>query len=140
MDQSGLPVRAPATGEKSRLKIFDWISHPQPEKLTASQKFVVDLDRSKSPQGPISTWTPPLRQMVLLVMSDPTPAVVYLGEEASIVYNEPYTQLIGQKHPSLQGRDPKVGFAEIWDHFENIFSSQRDTGETTIEANAFLLL
>jgi hypothetical protein len=78
--------------------------------------------------------------MVLLVMSDPTPAVVYWGEENTIVYNEPYTQLIGQKHPALQGQDPKIGFAEIWGHFENLLTTQRETGETAIEANAPLLL
>jgi hypothetical protein len=78
--------------------------------------------------------------MVLLVMSDPTPAVIYWGDEATIVYNEPYTQLIGQKHPSLQGQDPKIGFAEIWDHFEALLARQRETGETTVEANAHLML
>ena len=56
------------------------------------------------------------------------------------MYNEPYTQLIGQKHPALQGQDPKVGFVEVWDHFENLLSRQRENGETSIQANAFLLL
>lgn len=77
--------------------------------------------------------------MVLLVIQDPSPAVVYWGDEATIVYNEAYTQLIGQKHPSLQGHDPKIGFAEVWDHFEKLLARQRETAETTVEANAYLL-
>jgi hypothetical protein len=56
------------------------------------------------------------------------------------VYNEPYIDLIGQKHPALQGQDPKIQFAEIWDHFEKLLADQRETGETTIESDAFLLL
>lgn len=137
--ESTLPLGARASEDKPR-KILDWLKEPHPEDLTPFQRFVVDLDWSKSPLGPISKWPPQLHQMVLLVMSDPTPAVVYWGDEATIVYNEPYTQLIGQKHPSLQGQDPKIGFAEIWDHFEALLTRQRETGETTIEANAHLLL
>jgi len=65
---------------------------------------------------------------------------VYWGDNATIIYNEPYTQLIGRKHPALQGQDPKIEFAEIWDHFERLLAKQRETAETVVEANAFLLL
>ena len=135
-----LPIRARASGEKPKRKILDWLKEPRPEDLTPFQRFVVDLDWTKSPLGPISTWTRQLHQMVLLVMSDPTPAVIYWGDEATIVYNESYTHLIWQKHPALQGQDPKIGFVEVWDHFEKLLTKQRETGETTIEANAHLLL
>ncbi|KAE9364382.1 hypothetical protein N431DRAFT_354787 [Stipitochalara longipes BDJ] len=85
-------------------------------------------------------WPAQLRQMVLLVVQDPSPAVVvYWGDDATIVYNEAYTQLIGRKHPDLQGQDPKIGFAEVWDHFEKLLARQRETAETVVEANAFLL-
>ena len=65
---------------------------------------------------------------------------MYWGDDATIIYNEPYTQLIGRKHPALQGQDPKVEFSEIWDHFEKLLANQRETAETVVEANAFLLL
>ena len=121
-------------------KIFDWISHPRPENVTAFQKFILDIDWERSPLGPMEKWPPQLRQMVLLVVQDPSPAVVYWGDEATIVYNEAYTYLIGSKHPALQGQDPRIEFAEIWEHFENLLANQRETAETTVEANAFLLL
>lgn len=66
--------------------------------------------------------------------------MVYWGDDATIVYNEPYTTLIGKKHPALQGQDPSIEFAEIWSHFEALLAKQRETAETTIEANAPLLL
>lgn len=128
-----------STGQKRR-KIFDWLQFPDFETLTPFQRFVIELDWNNSPLGPISTWPSQLREMVLLVMADPTPAVVYWGDEATIVYNEPYIELIGSKHPALQGQDPKIGFAEIWDHFAALLSRQRDTGKTTLESNALLLL
>lgn len=108
--------------------------------VTPFQQFILDVDWEKSPIGPMKDWPAQLRQMVLLVVQDPAPAVVYWGDEATIVYNEPYTHLIGEKHPALQGQDPSIEFAEIWDHFETLLARQRDTAETTVEANAPLLL
>jgi PAS domain-containing protein len=46
----------------------------------------------------------------------------------------------GQKHPSLQGTDPKYGFAEIWDQFAQLLEGARQTGNTVEEKNSFLLL
>jgi hypothetical protein len=48
--------------------------------------------------------------------------------------------LIGRKHPTLQGQDPKIEFAEIWDQFEKLLATQRETAETIVEENALLLL
>lgn len=131
-----LEVRA----ERRVRKIFDWLSSPHAYELTPFQKFLIDVDWINSPLGPISLWPFQLREMVHLVMADPTPAVVYWGDRNTIVYNEPYTILIGSKHPSLQGQDPSIGFAEIWSHFDNLLANQRETGATTVESNMLLLL
>ncbi|CZT53029.1 related to sensory transduction histidine kinase [Rhynchosporium secalis] len=132
----------PWTGSSNnkRRRIFDWLSHPELESITSFQRFILDIDWNTSPLGPINAWPAQLRQMVLLVIQDPSPAVIYWGDEATIVYNEAYTELIGQKHPALQGQDPRTGFAEIWIHFEKLLTEQRETAETVVEANAFLLL
>ncbi|PVH76512.1 hypothetical protein DL98DRAFT_592105 [Cadophora sp. DSE1049] len=138
MDEAGNV--AVARAGKSRRRLFDWVSEPQLESITPFQRFIMDVDWEKSPLGPMQKWPAQLRQMVLLVVQDPSPAVVYWGDDSTIVYNEAYTKLIGQKHPALQGQDPKIEFAEIWDHFEKLLAEQRETAQTTVEANAFLLL
>lgn len=66
--------------------------------------------------------------------------MIYWGDDATIVYNEAYTELIDQKHPALQGQDPKIEFAEIWDDFEKLLAKQREDAETVVDANMFLLL
>lgn len=104
------------------------------------QRFVVGLDWTKSPLGPISTWPNQLRQMVYLVMEDTLPAVVYWGMEPVIVYNEAYTHLIGQKHPSLQGQDASIGFSELWDHFAKLLDNARKTASITIQDDALLFI
>jgi PAS domain-containing protein len=78
--------------------------------------------------------------MVCIIMADPSPSVIYWGEEATTVYNEAYTPLIGQKHPSLMGADAKTGFAEIWDPFAETLRRGRETGRTIIGDNRLLLL
>lgn len=158
MDNMEFPTRARAVKDKSQRKIFDWTREPRPDHITPFQKFILDVDWEKSPLGPIKQWPIQLRQMVLLIVQDPSPAgeyylfkyvsrneligvaVVYWGDDATIVYNEAYIQLIGQKHPALQGQDPKIEFAEIWDHFEKLLVRQREDAQTTVEANAYLLL
>jgi PAS domain-containing protein len=125
--------------KKSGKRIFDWISYPHAVDLTPFQQFTLDVDWSTSPLGPMQSWPPQLRHMVLLVFADPSPAVVYWGDEATIVYNEPYTHLIGDKHPSLQGQDPSVGFAEIWAQFDLLLATQREDGLTRVQDNEFLL-
>ncbi|KUJ17292.1 uncharacterized protein LY89DRAFT_733155 [Mollisia scopiformis] len=140
METKELPIRSPAVKDRPRRRNFDWTVEPRPEKITPFQQFILDVDWEKSPLGPIKQWPAQLQQMVLLVVQDPSPAVVYWGEDAIIAYNEAYTHLIGQKHPALQGQDPKIEFAEIWDHFEKLLTRQRETAETTVEGDAFLLL
>src|ERR1700693_587125 len=111
MPKSSSPSTRKATTKPKRA-IYDWIAHPDEAKLTPFQKFVRDVDWAKSPLGPMEQWPAQLRQMVLIVVADPTPAVVYWGDETTIVYNESYTELIGSKHPALQGQDPRIEFAE----------------------------
>lgn len=135
-----LPPHALTTQGISRRKTFDWLSQANPEGLTQWQRWFLGLDWMKSPLGPIKSWPIQLHQMVLLVNADPSPAVIYWGDGTTIVYNEPYIQLIGSKHPALQGQDPKIEFAEIWDHFEALMAKQRGDGITVVENNAPLLL
>lgn len=136
MEKSEAPFIIVSGESRSSRKIFDWISDPRRDNLTPFQEFIVDIEWEKSPLGPMNPWPAQLRQMVLLVVADPTPAVVYWEEEAIIVYNEAYTQLIGQKHPRVQGQDPKIEFAEIWEHFERLLATQRETGLAFVEADA----
>lgn len=62
------------------------------------------------------------------------------GDHNAIVYNEAYTQLVGHKHPALQGQDPGIYFPEVWDYFGPLLKRQKDTGEGVIQEDALLML
>jgi hypothetical protein len=74
--ESTAPSLACARRDNPRRKIFDWISEPRPANITPFQQFILDIDWEKSPLGPMNKWPVQLRQMVLLVVQDPAPAVV----------------------------------------------------------------
>jgi hypothetical protein len=106
-------------------KFLDWTSKELPADypLTPFQRFTRDVDWENSPLGPMEGWSSQLRQAVLTLMADPDPAIVFWGERMTLVYNEVYPDLIGNKHPGSQGQDPWVWFAEIRDPFEKIIKT-----------------
>ncbi|TKA80461.1 hypothetical protein B0A49_00845 [Cryomyces minteri] len=99
--------------QSKRRKLFDWTLTPPPPDLH-SQCRLEHL--TFGADGIMATTTAP------------------------DVYNEAYTHLIGQKHPELQGKNPRIGFAEIWDTFEPILEHGRETGGSITAGNQFLLL
>ncbi|RDW80862.1 hypothetical protein BP5796_05560 [Coleophoma crateriformis] len=124
---------------KPRRKAFDWISDPRD--LTPFQDFIINgVDWNKSPLGPVEAWPLQLKQMVLLIVADPSPAIVYWGDDTILVYNEAYTSLIREKHPSLQGQNPSFAFPKVWEYFEQLLARQRETGETIVEDEAMFLI
>lgn len=133
-DKADVPAPSP------RPRNFDWTRDPPPPNLTPFQTLTRNVDWSSSPLGLMASWPLQLRQMCCLIMADPTPAVIYWGDEATNIYNEAYTCLIGQKHPALQGQDPKIGFPELWSTLSGTLQHGRDTGETVVEGQAFVLL
>jgi signal transduction histidine kinase/CheY-like chemotaxis protein len=126
---------------KQRIKL-DWTRDDYPiNQLTLYQKFVRDVDWTRSPLGPMVLWPEQLRQTVLLVVADPEPAVLYWGDIQATIYNEAYIQLIGSKHPGLFGQDPRVGgFAELWDHFNNILLEGERTGKVHVAADNLVFI
>jgi PAS domain-containing protein len=78
--------------------------------------------------------------MVLLVIADPIPAVVFWGDNNTCIYNEAYTELIGSKHPAMQGGDPAVELAEVWDYYDSMLATQRETFLTVQDKNIQLFL
>ena len=89
----------------------------------------------------MDSWPNQLRQMVLLVMTDPNPAVVCWGKEQGWVYNEAYVPLVGQKHPHLHGKNPRFGgLGEVWDHFDQVLQECEQTGKPHMAARSIVLL
>lgn len=71
-------------------------------------------DWSDSPLGPPDTWPQSLRAGVALMLESKFPMFVAWGPELGFVYNDPYAELMGDKHPDALGRRFDEIWAEIW--------------------------
>jgi PAS domain S-box-containing protein len=71
-------------------------------------------DWSSSPLGPPETWPQSLRTIVGLLLQSQFPMFVAWGEELGFLYNDPYAEILGAKHPRAMGRRFYDIWSEIW--------------------------
>ena len=71
-------------------------------------------DWSDSPLGPPDTWPQSLRTVVGLLLQSQFPMFVAWGKELSFLYNDPYAEILGAKHPRALGRRFYDIWSEIW--------------------------
>ncbi|KAL3427293.1 hsp90-like protein [Phlyctema vagabunda] len=113
----------------TRNRTPDWtVSHPEGE-LSSHVRFARTIKWENTPLGSMDTWSRELRQLVNKLMADPHPAVLYWGEELTMIYNEPYAiGVAGRKHPKLMGTGFRGPFREIWADVGEIFQEVKKSG------------
>ena len=73
-----------------------------------------DHDWSTSPLGSPEKWPPSLRTVVALMLQSRFPMFVAWGESLGFLYNDPYAEILGTKHPRALGRRFYDIWSEIW--------------------------
>ena len=78
-------------------------------------------DWTTSPLGSPETWPQSLRSVVGLLLGSKFPMFVAWGPELGFLYNDPYAEILGSKHPaSLDWNDAlprpsrSARFSPIW--------------------------
>lgn len=71
-------------------------------------------DWSTSPLGPPESWPQSLRSIVGLLLNSKFPMFVAWGERLGFLYNDPYAEILGKKHPLALGRPFHDIWSEIW--------------------------
>lgn len=72
------------------------------------------LDWSRSPLGAPSSWPQSLRSVVDLILQSRFPMFVAWGDELGFIYNAPYAEILGSKHPNALGGRLQDIWSEIW--------------------------
>jgi PAS domain S-box-containing protein len=67
-------------------------------------------DWSDSSLGPPAGWPPELRTLVALMLSSKFPMFAAWNEQLCLIYNDAYSEILGNKHPEALGRP----FHEVW--------------------------
>ncbi|MFI5930626.1 PP2C family protein-serine/threonine phosphatase [Actinoplanes sp. NPDC051494] len=73
------------------------------------------VDWAATPLGPTQTWSPALLGALDLVLNTRFAATLFWGPSYTLLYNEAYVPLIGDKHPHALGATTASVFPEIWD-------------------------
>ena len=65
---------------------------------------------SNSPLGAPEHWPQPLKTLASVMLTANQPMFLAWGPERTLLYNDAYSEILGNKHPSALGRD----FLEVW--------------------------
>ena len=131
----------PSNGDAADVKVnFDWTRDPPPPSLSPFQRLIRHVDWANTGFGPMATWPTELRTTVRLMMVDTSPVVIYWGKGNSIIYNEAYMPLVGERHPHILGMSASDVFLNFGGVFDDILAEQRMTGLTRSGASSMLLI
>ncbi|MBZ5605448.1 MAG: GAF domain-containing protein, partial [Acidobacteriia bacterium] len=74
------------------------------------------FDWSRTPLGPIGSWSHALKTSVSLILGSRHPMWIGWGRQMTFLYNDAYLHVLGPaKHPSALGRPACEVWAEIWE-------------------------
>ncbi|KAH7027775.1 uncharacterized protein B0I36DRAFT_247821 [Microdochium trichocladiopsis] len=119
---------------------FDWTRIPLTDDLPTHIRFARTRDWANTPLGPIEDWSHELRAMANMVMGSPHPAALYWGRDLTVIYNEAYIAMAGQKHPTLMGQRYQDAWQEIWPDIGPILESAWDSGQAIMKNDDRLLM
>ena len=96
-------------------------------------------DWSESPLGPPESWPQPLRTVVALLLQSQFPMFVAWGEALGFLYNDPYAEILGAKHPRALGRRFYEIWSEIWPDISPLIDAAM-AGEATYREDLPLVM
>lgn len=94
------------------------------------------VDWSATPLGPVEEWPRPLRDVVRTCLESPFPIALWCGPELTLVYNDAYRSVLGDKHPAAMGRPGPEVWSEIWEHIAPLFDRIREGGAPVYQQDA----
>jgi signal transduction histidine kinase len=96
-------------------------------------------DWSTSPLGPPESWPQSLRAVVGLVLQSRFPMFVAWGQDLGFLYNDPYAEILGAKHPRALGRRFYDIWSEIWTDISPLIDAAM-AGQATYREDLPLLM
>ncbi|KAJ8106956.1 hypothetical protein OPT61_g9196 [Boeremia exigua] len=119
---------------------YDFTFEPLPVATIPEHiKYFRDTDWAQTPLGDLRCWSSELRCMVNMMLNDSYPAILFWGEEAVMIYNEAYIQLLGVLHPCM-GKSARIHTGNHWPTFTPIIEHIKKTGTSLREHDVALFI
>jgi PAS domain S-box-containing protein len=96
-------------------------------------------DWTQSPLGEPATWPQSLRTVVGLLLQSRFPMFVAWGADLGFLYNDPYAEILGKKHPAALGRRFYDIWSEIWPDISPLVEAAM-AGQATYRENLPLVM
>jgi PAS domain S-box-containing protein len=98
------------------------------------------FDWSKTPLGPIESWSPALRNAVRLMLANRLPMLLWWGPHYISIYNDPYCPVLGNKHPWGLGLPVRECWREIWHVLKPLIDTPFHGGPATWNEDILLVI
>jgi len=98
------------------------------------------FDWSQTPIGPVSQWPQGLRTAVRIILTSRYAMFVWWGRELVNLYNDPYREFLGAKHPAALGKSAREVWSEIWGEIGPRADAVLLRGESTFDEALLLLM
>jgi len=95
-------------------------------------------DWSKTPLGPVESWSLSLRMMVSFLLANRFPLLLWWGPQYISIYNDAYRPILGNKHPKSLGQPVSECWAEIWHILKPLIDTPYQGGPATWMDDIFL--
>ncbi|WP_284778030.1 ATP-binding protein [Agrobacterium sp. lyk4-40-TYG-31] len=102
-------------------------------------KVFDDFDWSVTPIGPKEQWSVALRTTYDLITASGFGMCAAWGPEGTFLYNEPYAEFLGDRHPAALGQPIAQVWPEIWDDIKPLVNRAM-AGETIRLENMHLTM
>jgi hypothetical protein len=79
-----------------------------------------DKDWSATALGPITSWSQTLLTMTSLVMSSMHPMALWWTTDPILIYNDMYSNVIGDRHPAALGGPARTYWAELFPELDSV--------------------
>ncbi|HEY9861877.1 MAG TPA: ATP-binding protein, partial [Candidatus Obscuribacterales bacterium] len=97
-------------------------------------------DWSQTPLGSVEHWSPSLKVAINICLNSRFPMVIWWGDELTLIYNDAWRPILGNKHPQALGKPGQEVWGEIWDIVGTQLRSVLMTGQATWSDDQLLLV
>lgn len=73
-------------------------------------------------------------------MATPFPVLISFGPEYVLLYNEPYSKVIGTKHPMILGMKYDEAWPEVWPVLESVVKNGYQGAVLNVECQEMFLM